>query len=87
MKRASPTSSGKLTSGHWREDLFADLLQSIRLCSTVYFRTELRAPWGLTLSARGAAFHIGCRRECGWNLFGAISGTMKLSDQAATSTS
>jgi len=23
-----------------------------------------------------------CRRECGWNLFGAISGTMKLSDQA-----
>ena len=29
----------------------------------------------------------GCRRECGWNLFGAISGTMKLSDQAATSTS
>jgi hypothetical protein len=28
-----------------------------------------------------------CRRECGWNLFGAISGAMKLSDQAATSTS
>jgi hypothetical protein len=28
-----------------------------------------------------------CRRECGWNLFGAVSGTMKLSDQAATSTS
>jgi hypothetical protein len=30
---------------------------------------------------------VGCRREYGWNLFGAISGTMKLSDQAATSTS
>jgi predicted dithiol-disulfide oxidoreductase (DUF899 family) len=28
-----------------------------------------------------------CRRECGWNLFGRISGTMKLSDQAARSTS
>ena len=64
MKRASPTSSGKLTSGHWREDLFADLLQSIRLCSTVYFRTELRAPWGLTLSARGAAFHIAAHGSC-----------------------
>jgi CheY-like chemotaxis protein len=29
----------------------------------------------------------GCRREYGWNLFGAISGTTKLSDQAARSTS
>jgi hypothetical protein len=28
-----------------------------------------------------------CRREYGWNLFGGISSTMKLSDQAATSTS
>jgi adenylate cyclase len=45
--------------------------------------TEQPTP-ALTLPDRPS---IGCRRECGWNLFGAISGTMKLSDQAATSTS
>jgi AraC-like DNA-binding protein len=58
MKQASPTSAGRLTSHHWRDDLFADLLRSIRLRSAVYFPTDLRAPWGFSLSGSGAAFHI-----------------------------
>jgi hypothetical protein len=37
--------------------------------------------------ASGPQNLAGCRRECGWNLFSGISGAMKLSDQAATSTS
>jgi hypothetical protein len=36
---------------------------------------------------RGFQWEGRCRPGCGWNLFSAISGTMKLSDQAATSTS
>lgn len=64
MKRASPTSAGKLTSQRWRHDLFADLLWSICLQSAVYFPMELGAPWGFSLSARGAAFHIIARGTC-----------------------
>src|SRR6266436_6226097 len=44
-------------------------------------------PPGAIQIARHSAYWYRCCRECGWNLFGAISGTMKLSDQAATSTS
>jgi hypothetical protein len=40
----------------------------------------------LRRTREGAQLDKGCRREYGWNLFGAISGTMKLSYQAATST-
>ncbi len=64
MKRASPTSAEKLTSHRWRDDLFTDLLGSIRLQGAVYFPMELDAPWGFSLSAPGAAFHIIARGTC-----------------------
>jgi AraC-like DNA-binding protein len=58
MKQASPRSAARLASQHWRDDLLADLLLSIRLRSAVYFPMELRSPWGFSLSGSGAAFHI-----------------------------
>src|SRR5258708_35343331 len=64
MKRASPTSTGKLASDRWRHDLLADLLGSIRLRSAVFFPMELDAPWGFSLSARAAAFRIIARGPC-----------------------
>ena len=42
----------------WRKPLFAGLLRGIRLHSAVYFRPELRAPWGVSISAPATVFHI-----------------------------
>ena len=46
-------------------DLLDDILQSLRLRGTVYFRAAFRAPWGMELP-RGevANFHLVCRGEC-----------------------
>src|SRR5258708_14653142 len=79
MKRASPTSAGKPTSHRWRDDLFTDLLGSIRLQSAVYFPMELDAPWGFSLSARGAAFHIIARGTC-WLEVAGIAEPVQLSE-------
>jgi AraC-like DNA-binding protein len=78
MKRASPTSAEKLTSHDLRDDLFADLLRSIRLRSTVYFAMELRAPWGFSLSGRGAAFHVVARGPC-WLEVAGVTNPVQLS--------
>src|SRR5215470_11164628 len=40
------------------------LLQSIRLRSSIFFRPELRTPWGFTLEHSGAVFHIVARGKC-----------------------
>lgn len=48
----------------WREKLVADLLQSVRLRSTLYFRPELGAPWGFSLADHGTAFHIVAEGKC-----------------------
>jgi AraC-like DNA-binding protein len=79
MKRASPTSAGKVMSHGWRNDLFSDLLGSIRLQSAVYFPMELDAPWGFSLSARGAAFHIIARDTC-WLEVAGIAKPIQLSE-------
>lgn len=42
----------------WRQPLFDDLLRGIRLRSTLYFRPELRAPWGVRVVRNCAVFHI-----------------------------
>ena len=55
----------------WREKLFADLLQSVRLRSSVYFRPELRAPWGFRVADHGTAFHIVADGECWVQVTGA----------------
>ncbi len=79
MKRASPTSAGKPTSHGWRDDLFTDLLGSIRLQSVVFFPMELGAPWGFSLSARGAAFHIIAPSTC-WLEVAGIAEPLQLSE-------
>jgi len=48
----------------WREKLFADLLQSVHLRSSVYFRPELGAPWGFSVADHGTAFHIVADGKC-----------------------
>jgi AraC-like DNA-binding protein len=79
MKRALPTSAGKLTSHRFRGDLFTDLLGSIRLQNAVYFPMELGAPWGFSLSARGAALHIVARGTC-WLEVAGIAKPIQLSE-------
>ena len=48
--------------------LFAGMMRSIRVRSSVFARPELRAPWGLRVTDEQAAFHIvtrgRCRLEC-----------------------
>jgi AraC-like DNA-binding protein len=48
----------------WRQKLFADLLQSVRLRSSVYFRPELGTPWGFRVADHGTAFHIVADGKC-----------------------
>ena len=48
----------------WRKPLFADLLRGIRLRSSVYFRAEFRAPWGVSIADHGTIFHIVMRGRC-----------------------
>ena len=48
----------------WREPLFDDLLRGIRLRSTLYFRPELRAPWGVRIERNCAVFHIVTGGRC-----------------------
>jgi len=53
-----------ISPSDWRERLFADLLQSVHLRSSVYFRPELGAPWGFSLADHGTAFHIVAEGKC-----------------------
>ena len=55
----------------WRERLFADLLQSVHLRSSVYFRPALGAPWGFSLADHGTAFHIVATGKCWVQVTGA----------------
>lgn len=45
-------------------EVMGKLLRSIRVQSSVFARPELRAPWGLKLDNRGAAFHIVMQGRC-----------------------
>lgn len=47
-------------------DALTDILNTLRLSSSLYFRTELSAPWGVEVSAKGtvARFHIVTRGQC-----------------------
>ena|SRR5215469_6872616 len=51
-------------SGSWRNRLFADLLQSVDLQSSIYSRAELRAPWGFSINDIGTVFHIVVQGNC-----------------------
>ncbi len=47
-------------------DVLTEILNTLRLSSSLYFRTELTSPWGITVPASGnvARFHIVIRGEC-----------------------
>ena len=50
---------------HVQEDVLADLLQSIRLHSTLYCRATMGAPWGFGVAPRAvASFHLVTRGTC-----------------------
>ena len=48
----------------WKERLFADVLQSVHLRSSIYFRPEFRSPWGFNLANHGTIFHIVVEGHC-----------------------
>ena len=47
-------------------DVLTDILNTLRLSSSLYFRTELTSPWGITVPSSGnvARFHIVIRGQC-----------------------
>ena len=47
-------------------DALTDILNTLRLSSSLYFRTELTAPWGIEVpsKAKVARFHIVIRGQC-----------------------
>jgi len=56
-----PEEEGHVTEPltQFQEDVLADILQSVRLHSTLYCRANMGAPWGLGVSRREvASFHI-----------------------------
>src|SRR5262245_5781598 len=64
----------------WREPLFDDLLRGIRLQSSVYFRPEFRAPWGIRIAARSTTFHIVSSGHCLLQLKGTTSLSLSAGD-------
>jgi AraC-like DNA-binding protein len=54
----------------WRETLIADLLRSIRLRGSIYFRPELAAPWGFSVAGTGTTFHIVASGTCWLEVWG-----------------
>ena len=54
----------------WRGKLFADLLQSVHLRSSVYFRPELGAPWAFSITNHGSVFHVVEEGKCSVELRG-----------------
>lgn len=52
------------TPADWREKLLADLLQSVHLRSSIYFRPELGTPWGFSVADHGTTFHIVADGKC-----------------------
>ena len=47
-------------------DALTDILNALRLKSSLYYRTELTAPWGIRVPPKGrvARFHIAIRGQC-----------------------
>ena len=56
-KKRNPETSAP-PADSWGKALFDDLLRGIRLQSSVYFRPELQAPWGIGVAKDCAVFHI-----------------------------
>src|SRR5215467_6807472 len=48
----------------WREALFGDILSGVRLRSSIYFRPEFGAPWGVSIADHGPVFHVIATGTC-----------------------
>jgi len=65
-----------LTFGMLFMDALTDILNTLRLSSSLYFRTELTAPWGIRVPVKRcvARFHIVIRGQCWLQIEGQESG-------------
>ena len=56
-------------------DALTDILNTLRLSSSLYFRTELTSPWGIEVPAKPgvARFHIAIRGQCWLDVAGGSS--------------
>jgi AraC-like DNA-binding protein len=61
-----------------RNPLFADLLQGVHLRNSFFFRPELRAPWGFSVTDHGTTFHIVACGRC-WLQITRVAKPMRLS--------
>jgi len=77
-KKRGADSSTPLT-GSWRQSLFDDLLRGIRLQSSIYFRTEFQAPWGIAVATDCAVFHIVEHGTC-WLQLNGLAAPIRLSE-------
>jgi AraC-like DNA-binding protein len=59
--------------------LFDDLLRGIRLQSSIYFRTEFQAPWGIAVVKDCAVFHIVEHGAC-WLQLNGVAAPVRLSE-------
>jgi len=55
----------KTAADPWRSSLLDDVLRGVRLRSSVLFRLEFKAPWGVSIGDRGTAFYV-VARGCCW---------------------
>ena len=63
----------------WRKSLFDDLLRGIRLRTSIFFRPELQAPWGIEMARECAIFHIVDYGAC-WLQVNGVSQAVHLSE-------
>ena len=82
MEMANSAAAGRSREtavADWRKPLFDDLLRGIRLQSSVYFRPEFRAPWGISVARDCAVFHIVDQGTC-WLQVKGVAEPVKLSE-------
>ena len=68
-----------LAAAAWRKSLFDDLLRGIRMRSSIYFRPDLYAPWGIAMAGDCAIFHIVDHGAC-WLQVNGMSTPVRLSE-------
>jgi AraC-like DNA-binding protein len=71
--------AGSPPAESWRKSLFDDLLRGIRLQSSIYFRTEFQAPWGIAVAKDCAVFHIVEHGAC-WLQLNGMAAPVRLSE-------
>ena len=71
--------SNSLAAAAWRKTIFDDMLRGIRMRSSVYFRPELHAPWGIEMAKDCAIFHIVDHGAC-WLQVNGMAAPVHLSE-------